>query len=135
MSCGRSASGAGKMMRLVPKEESAFKDRVRNLVWQFIQDEGLNFRLATDLISVDSNICGLASQLWYVKQMVKPEDTDLMNTKEAREKWEKEIADAKAKGTMTYSCACGLTTNNEKKFDRHNCKFRKEQQRAIKMHG
>jgi len=29
------------MIRLVPKEEAAFKDRVRNLVWQFIQDEDL----------------------------------------------------------------------------------------------
>jgi hypothetical protein len=120
------------MIRLVPKEEAAFKDRVRNLVWQFIQDEGLNFRLATDMISVDENICGLASRLWYVKSMVKPEDTDLMNTKEARAKWEKEIEDAKRKGTMTYSCACGLMTKDEKKFDSHDCKFRKLQRRSFK---
>ena len=118
------------MFRIVPKEEAAFRENFKRHAWQFIQDEGLNFRVATKM--AEQEIDSLACELWYIKKMVKPEENDLLNTKENREKWEKEIAEAKAKGTMTYSCACGLTTNNEKEFDKHDCKFRKKMRRSMK---
>ena len=123
------------MMILVPKEESDFREKVKRLIMDFAMAEGINFESVDDSKTIASCSSSLAYKLWWIKNNVHQSDFDKMNTREEREKMEKEMAEAKSKGMITYSCQCGFFTNREDEFDNHNCEFRKKQRRAINDSG
>jgi hypothetical protein len=77
------------MFRIVPPEENEFKERFKRKVWDFIMEEGLNWNIATHSSVVDDSLWAIANELWYIKQHVSPEDTDIMNSREGRKEWEK----------------------------------------------
>lgn len=84
------------VIRIVPPEEADFRERCKRAVWQFIMDEGLNFRIAERFC--ERTIENLGYELWYVRKWVVPEDTDTMNSREERKKWEAELNEKEAEG-------------------------------------
>jgi hypothetical protein len=79
------------MIRILTPEEAEFKDRCRRAVWDFILEEGLNWHIATHSQTIEESIWSIANELWYIKNHVEPEQDDIMNSREARKKWEGDV--------------------------------------------
>jgi hypothetical protein len=85
------------MLRIVPRDESDFRDKVRDLVMDFARDEGINWETVDDSKEIECAISMLYMKFWWIKQNVQQSDFDKMNTREERKKWEEEIKDAEEK--------------------------------------
>lgn len=79
------------MLRVVPKEESDFKDSVIRHILQFAMDEGINWETVCDSKSIEQHSWGIANQLWWIKNQVPQTEFDKMNTREERKKWEGDV--------------------------------------------
>lgn len=85
------------MLRIVPRDESDFRDKVRDLVLNFARDEGINWETVSDSKEIECAISILYMKFWWIKQNVQQSDFDKMNTREERKKWEGDVKDAKEK--------------------------------------
>ena len=60
----------------------------------FARDEGINWECVDDSKEIECAISMLYMKFWWIKQNVQQSDFDKMNTREEREKWEKDIDEA-----------------------------------------
>jgi hypothetical protein len=69
------------MFRIVPQDEVEFNKEFERCVYNFCTDKGLASNVVRDSILIRN----------CIKNNVTPSETDKMNTKEERAKWEKMI--------------------------------------------
>lgn len=69
------------MMRIIPKDEVAFKEKVDRHIKQFARDEGIAWFVVRDSKDIEEAIDIIASKFWYIKRNVKPDSMDIANMK------------------------------------------------------